>query len=375
MTAVAENTSTDFTALESATNPKSTRSSGHSFRVLELDGVRGLAAFAVLLCHLPIGFWFGETGVDLFFVLSGYLITSIIRKSCYQKGFLRTFYWRRAIRIFPIYYLTIAVILILNGIRRHPGSIDGLWYYLAYLQNVHSYWGHATPPMPNLGHTWTLAIEEQFYLVWPALLMIVQPQRHKWLAVGFIVLPVVLRSIGFERVTLLGHTDGLAWGALLACLQESGFWHRKFIYAAAGVAGAAIYVGLWLYLSETTNVTGKRFLASNWPIAIISICYAGLIGWIVCQREAPAMWLLRTRPLVFLGQISYGLYLYHWVLYETLDTVVKFGMGYDDPWWLSVLKVLASFAVAVVSWRSIELPLMQFKDRFGYGSPPRLRAA
>src|SRR3954469_9272181 len=110
-------------------------------RIIELDALRGMAAIAVLMFHLPRGFWFGATGVDLFFVLSGYLISAIILRYREQPGFLGVFYYRRLLRIFPIYYIAILVTLGINSLRKTPESTYGVWYTLFYAQNIHYYWG------------------------------------------------------------------------------------------------------------------------------------------------------------------------------------------------------------------------------------------
>lgn len=343
-------------------------------RILELDGIRGLAAFAVLLCHLPIGFWFGETGVDLFFVLSGYLITGIILQNCAKERFFATFYWRRSLRIFPIYYIAILAVVGLNALRRSPESVRDVGYFVLYLQNLTEYWGGSETTLPSFGHSWTLAIEEQFYLIWPLIVVVAGRRRLPLCCALFLIAPVILRHFGLSRTVLLGHTDGLAWGGLLACLPDltasKGLVFRRTVFVGVAVVGLGTYFAA---ASLAVDQTGKQFLASNAPIVLISIAYAGLVGAVCASRGAALLAPLRFAPVVFLGQISYGLYLYHWIIYEVLDTVFKFGMRLGDPWWLGVVKIALSFGVAITSWYLIELPLMRFKDRFNYGrSPPPL---
>jgi peptidoglycan/LPS O-acetylase OafA/YrhL len=188
-------------------------------RIVELDALRGMAAVAVLACHLPWSFWFGETGVDLFFVLSGFLITGIILRSRDQPSFLRTFYWRRSLRIFPIYYLALAFVYSVNAFRSNPEDMTGFPFYLVYLQRLPEYWGGNFPVIPSLGHTWTLAIEEQFYLFWPIVLMLSRRRAAPWLMGLFVLFPVAVRYFGLPRSVLFAHTDGLALGALLAWLM------------------------------------------------------------------------------------------------------------------------------------------------------------
>jgi peptidoglycan/LPS O-acetylase OafA/YrhL len=339
-------------------------------RILELDAVRGLAAVAVLLTHLPLGFWFGETGVDLFFVLSGYLITAIILRNREQPGFLKAFYYRRALRIFPIYYLALLIVLGLNLLRSTPAPTGGIEYYFIYLQNIHQYWGQESPKVGlSLGHTWTLAIEEQFYLLWPAAILFLKPRRALWLCLLLVFLPVLLRSQGLDRCTLFGHTDGLALGA---CLAFIGHYHRRAfspktarIYLAILIGALVGYGVLWSIFSGQ-GMSGKAMIQNNYAILLVSVGYFALVGFLLGIAGTRWAGALRVRPLVWIGTISYGLYLYHWIVYELFDAVFKFGRGYNDPWWLSAIKVVASFAVAAMSWYLLERPLLRLKDLISY---------
>lgn len=343
-------------------------------RIPELDALRGLAALAIVFTHLPRGFWFGETAVDLFFVLSGYLITSIIVKNCRKPHFLSTFYARRCLRIWPIYYLAIVGVVLLNSLRGSPDPMNALPWYLLYLQNAQKYWGGMVPPMDNaLGHTWTLAIEEQFYLLWPALVIWVGRKQLRPLAIAVAVLPAVLRGIGLDRCVLLGHCDGLAMGALLASLEadavRSSVKSRGRAYLATALVSFSAYWGLWFYLSAH-GFTGKRMVAYNPSIILVTLSYFGLIGFVVCNVGNERFRWLRLPALAYLGQISYGLYLYHWIVYSYIDMKIKFGLGFQDPWWLDVIKVAVSFIVAVASWHFVEQPILTLKDRFSYREKP-----
>ena len=112
----------------------------------------------------------GWTAVDLFFVISGYLITTILLRGRSTPGALANFYARRSLRIWPIYYLALAAFLVANALIGHPYPTDGLPYYLTYTQNVPRYWGGVVPPFCKaFAHCWSLSVEEQFYLIWPAL--------------------------------------------------------------------------------------------------------------------------------------------------------------------------------------------------------------
>jgi peptidoglycan/LPS O-acetylase OafA/YrhL len=339
-------------------------------RIVELDAVRGIAAVMVLVCHLPRGFWFGETGVDLFFALSGFLISGIILRNREKDGFLKVFYTRRALRIFPIYYLTFIGILAVNALRRHPATLDGLGSFLTYTQFIPRYWGSDTPRLDlNVGHTWTLAIEEQFYLLWPLALVMFPTRFVPWLCIGLTATSSFLRSRGLDCAILFGHIDGLVLGSLLAWVEITyGARFRKLlnrIYLFLTLAGFVIFYMIWA-TSSASGFTGKQIIRLNSGIFVLSIAYTGIIG--IVQAMSGKRWLaiLRWQPLAQLGTISYGLYLYHWIIYGYLDTAIKFGLKFGDTWWLDVLKIMLSLAAAVASWVWIEKPILQLKDRVSY---------
>ncbi len=144
-------------------------------RIKELDSVRGLAALAIVFFHL----WFPQVvvlglGVNLFFVLSGYLITTIILGHTLNPRFLISFYARRGLRIWPIYYLSLAGLVLLFQLLPLSGDLSEWPSYLTYIQGLSHYWSGREPTFPlAFQHTWSLAIEEQFYLFWPMLIGLV----------------------------------------------------------------------------------------------------------------------------------------------------------------------------------------------------------
>lgn len=340
-------------------------------RILELDSIRGVAALSVLIFHLPVGFAFGATGVDLFFVLSGYLITDIILRSREKDRFLWNFVVRRSIRIWPIYYLSLAFILTINSIRSNPESVQTVWYYVFYIQNVPTYWGASFELLPHFGHTWTLAIEEQFYLVWPiAVGVFYMPRRWLFLlCITLVVGSVIGRSIGIAGSTLVGHFDGLALGGALSCVLSSrlppGSRSWPLIFAIVSTLFFVVYFILWL-VKELSSSSTIVPIAENFGILIVSLAYASLVGCLVLAQNHKWLAVLRNPVLCYLGTISYGLYLYHWIIYELMDTLFKFRWGYNDPWWLSVLKVVLSIVAAVASWHLIESPILRLKKYFDY---------
>ena len=356
-------------------------------RVRELDGLRGLAAVVVIWLHAaticpalrfgPLLRW-GSTAVDLFFVISGYLITTIILESGGGRGFLSAFYARRALRIWPIYYGAILGFAALNLVLPRPFPTDGLGYYLAYLQGVPSYWGERTPEFCKaFAHTWSLAVEEQFYLVWPALVLWLGRQRLASACVATVALAVAARAWGgWDFQVLLTRCDGLALGALLAIVlsnaEGSGCLDRcrSACLVVAGTALGVVVVADWVGVSlnagreETTSalIRGMKSLA----LLACNLGFAGLVGVCVCVSGSRSLAILRGRRLCGLGTISYGLYLYHNILLGLVHK--RFGRP-NLSVGLTFAALAATLLLAMVSWRFVEKPILTLKGRFRYDRP------
>jgi peptidoglycan/LPS O-acetylase OafA/YrhL len=358
-------------------------------RVPELDALRGIAAVGILMFHLRFvgAFPLLRTCVDLFFVLSGYLITSIILTSGDAPGFLGRFYARRALRIWPIYYLTLAAFVAGNAFlpAPHHQPTAGLPYFLTYTQFIPGYWSAATPPLGIylFEHTWTLAAEEQFYLVWPLLLLLAGRRSLVPLALGFVACPVVLRTAGLRPNMLLTHSDGLALGGLLAALLHDRARldrHRAAFRLGFALVGAATALApRWGRLLPSASLAG--LVHGAWPrinplrmeaslfLLRAGVVYTCLIGLVVCSAGHPLLAPLRRRRVCYVGSISYGLYLYHPLIFWVVG-LARLALGFRGSVWVDVVRVAACFAVASLSWRFVEQPLLRLKDRFTYGDPP-----
>ena len=341
-------------------------------RIAEFDSLRGLAAVAIVVFHLrPVAFTPGWTGVDLFFVLSGYLITGIILKHGGAKGFLPSFYARRGLRIWPIYYLALGVLVAVIVRMPKPLSLASLPYYLTYTQNVPLYWHNEAPTLAPFDHTWTLALEEQFYLVWPALVLLAGRKRVVPLCLGTIAVSVMAREPGwlawssYSERTLLGRCDGFALGGLMASVLPGP--HRR---AKAAGLGLALVLALGYLAWDAVDAGGLvHSLGLPTPrrpsvtIFAVGVAYSGVVGLTAMGAGRPFLAPLRWRPLAYLGTISYGLYLYHYPLFWWID-------GYQilesQPFRMRVVKLGATLVVAVLSWHLIESPILRWKARFSY---------
>jgi len=341
-------------------------------RIAEFDSLRGLAAVAIVAFHLkPTAFVPGWTGVDLFFVLSGYLITGIIIRHGDSKGFLAAFYVRRGLRIWPIYYLALAVLVVVILRMPKPLSLASLPYYLTYTQNTPLYWWNSAPSIAPFDHTWTLALEEQFYLIWPALVLAAGRKRLIPVCLATIAVSMMAREDGwlawshYSERTLLGRCDGFALGGLLAAILST----RRDRVVVAGLAVAML--GSLAYLAWDAVDAGGLVYSLGLPtprrpsttIFAVGLCYAGLVGLAAIGAGHRALAPLRFGPLAYLGKISYGLYLYHYPLFWAID---GYAFVYNQPWWMRALKLGATLVVAMISWHLVEAPILKWKDRFSY---------
>lgn len=345
---------------------------------MQLDGLRALAVLAVLVHHTmptvrdrlnP-----GAAGVRLFFVLSGFLITGILLRARAEaaaagQGRLRVlfaFYARRALRIFPIYYL----MLLLAAWLGLPEVRATLAWHLAYLSNHFVAARGSWPPAP-LGHLWSLAVEEQFYLLWPTLVLFAPARRLTALFAAPVLLAPLCRLLfawldgnplraGVLTATCL---DSLGLGALLALLRERG----------APTANRLASMGLWLGLPLLAAVTASSLLEYGGLFRIVAkdLAYALLSVWLVDRARAGmggrAGRLLTWRPLVYLGTISYGVYLLHDFVRPALRAL---GLGAWLPTeggWLQLLCVTGlTLPTAALSWHLFEKPLNDLKRHFPY---------
>ncbi|WP_435010826.1 acyltransferase family protein [Tundrisphaera lichenicola] len=353
-------------------------------RVPELDALRGLAAVVVLLFHLdPPRYFPGWSGVDLFFVLSGYLITSIILKNAGTSGFYPRFYARRSIRIWPIYYLTLLVLIVANFFSSEDVPMNDLPYALTFTQNISLYWGKYPPANhPATNHLWTLAVEEQFYLIWPALVL--WAGRRRLVPLCLLAISIALASRDgynwflpkYHDRLLIARCDGFALGGILAWLLDEGGWARLRPDLGNRAFGATVGLVV-LYFAWGMWAEGPiGFVGLPTPshpaetIFAFGLLYAGVVGLVALNAGNRWLLPLRLRWLAYLGQISYGIYLYHYVVYWFIDGC-RTGIAIEEGqrWPTQALKLGVTLIVAIASWHLIERPILGLKDRFRYRDP------
>jgi len=364
-----------------------------------LDGLRGIAILLVMLHHFTyyrptegtdalIGsvIFFGWTGVDLFFVLSGFLITGILLDTRGSERYFTTFYARRTLRIFPLYYLVLfiafvvlprfpALHLVLMGQHSSPPQ----WPYWIYGTNfliADRGWVHGWVDI-----SWSLAIEEQFYLIWPLVIWISPPRAVAVLCAAIIVAEPVARVWARESmmqalplyVLTWFRLDGLAVGALLAVAQRSGLlpsldrWAPVVIIAAvAGLIAASIWGGHTWWWNRQMQQYGYSLIAVT----------AGAMLVTAINRPADSLWprMLSAGWLRAFGKYSYSLYLTHAPVMRAVREYVFNPEDYPTlaiaPWIGQVLfygaATAPAFALAWLSWRLFEAPILRLKARFPY---------
>lgn len=336
-----------------------------------LDGLRGVAIAAVLVYHGVSHGWQwgagGFLGVDLFLVLSGYLITRLLLAQFDRRdGNLRSFWSRRVRRLLPAmliaYALAAVVALTAPNARLHAMHSDAIFSAL-YIQNWHVIWTHGTTAGSGLSHTWSLSIEEQWYAVWPlalfAAIVVAKLQRRTVacvliaLAVASLVATVLLYDPADTTRAFFG-TDtrggGLLIGAIIALFsRETSTFTRPRVRYGVEIAAwcAALFIGfelVWTRYDDAFLYRGGFTLV--W-LATALVVLAALRSDSYMRRA------LSWRPLVALGLISYGLYLYHPLINHMVDPE-RTGMS---PLALLPLRLLITFVVAYASYRFLERPI------------------
>jgi peptidoglycan/LPS O-acetylase OafA/YrhL len=333
-------------------------------RIPELDGLRGIAAVAVVFSHLPPFFFFyGQLGVDLFFVLSGYLITTIIIEDRDKPRFLRTFYIKRILRIWPVYFLTLAFVLFASVRIGHQLSTATVIQHLTFTQNIQAYWGVPAPdprgPVMFIP-SWSVAVEEQYYLVWPLLLLWLGPERIPLMAGILVAGSFIGRALWYPEGSIILFTrgDGLAFGCFLAWLmaKPNKKAARWLVVACLILGSVGLTVGIWSRLGITTD---RNFGNSSAYVATASVLFAGVIGSCVLWSGHWSLSPLRISVLVWAGTVSYALYLTHApVLMFSSPVLARLGIGSDWQWPLTLALVAV---VPILSWVCVERPVARLR--------------
>jgi peptidoglycan/LPS O-acetylase OafA/YrhL len=317
-----------------------------------LDGTRFFPLPRSLFAHLPLGY----LGVSVFFVISGFLISSLLFEEHSRTGRIRLayFYMRRTFRIFPAYYVFVAVVAgvaTIGWLRLYPGDLSAA---LTYTMNYHSdraWW---------LGHSWSLAVEEQFYLIWPLTLLLVGPQRGLIVAGAFVLIAPLIR-LGLWQFTIadyprgiIGNSfettgDAIAIGCILAGIRH-WLWgqslYRRWLSSAA--------FGLVPILALTMMAIGyghPRIFACSYSVALV--CIALIVDRCMRLPHGPVGKVLNSRPFVYVGGLSYSLYLWQQLFINRNSTSLLASFP---------LNIVLAFALAMISFYLIERPWLRLRQ-------------
>jgi peptidoglycan/LPS O-acetylase OafA/YrhL len=366
-----------------------------------LDGVRGLAILMVMCAHFiessahtwtdklilkPINA--GWVGVDLFFVLSGYLITGILVDSRGRSRYFSSFYARRFLRIFPLYYGVLILYIIV--LPRLPYISSGVYarlveqqaWFWTYLSNVILIKDGSV--QRGWSHFWSLAVEEQFYLLWPTVVLIFSRRQLIKICVGCLIVAelarIVLYGIGVNPWVVyfssLTRMDGIAAGAMLALIvrgptpvERISAVARPIIWASASVVGA-VFIARQAFFPQDSMV-------HLFALSPLATGFASILALAVLQPAGFFGRVFSHRALRFWGTYSYGLY----VLHRTAETITaSFGFeARNFPLWhgseiprftlIVVGNLSVSLVLALASWHLFERPILGLKRFFEYEQP------
>jgi peptidoglycan/LPS O-acetylase OafA/YrhL len=364
----------------------------------ELDGMRAIAILFVLVYHLWTyrgDSWLGIAistvahqgwmGVDVFFVLSGFLITRILRAKVDSPRYYASFYIRRSLRIFPVYYAVLLLLTVMGLAAPHfgvhlseptPAQTERIWLNYLYLSNfaLALLGSNAIP----LDISWSLAVEEQFYLVYPGVVRRLRGarlERALWVVIG---IAIPLRA--FSYFVFPGNhygpyalpycrMDTLAMGCLLALVLERPPSRSTRMFAAAALPLVALAFVLGTAILRTLPVFATIGYTVTGAAASAVLLRIELGGWPSVQR------MLRSRPLVAVGRVSYGLYLLHLFVRAAVGYVPGLGDAATYQVGTALLRtavaMAASLGVAALSWHLFEKRILRLKDRLDVARRPR----
>lgn len=352
-----------------------------------LDGLRAFCFLVVFLFHCNIyGFQVGWAGVNVFFVISGFLISEILINTKQHQAYFKTFYMRRILRIIPIYFLVVLGLTLFFFLLKKTLPND-LFYNFTYTQNMLWIFTHYSSDLqPYLAHTWSLAVEEQFYLLWPLLIWLIPEKHFSKLCISTILLGIIFRTFSVlyinnkfvPSILLFSQVDSLALGALLACYKVNIIKNKIYYFFVrysilTGLFGIILVL---IYISIKTKInivsaynllkTPEGYITNPFTVQLfffIGLFSLGLIYKCYNYRSTLFHKVLSLKFLNHLGKISYGLYLYHWPIIIILKKAFPNLFGGLS---FVILTFTITYFVAVTSYYTIEKFFSKLKSKFRY---------
>ncbi|EEW2622596.1 acyltransferase [Escherichia coli] len=365
--------------------------------VTSLDGARGIAVIMVMLFHSNIP-WasLGWAGVPLFFCLSGFLITSILEEDRKYRfaGYIKKFLINRSLRIFPLFYLYLAVNFVI--VKSMGGSTEGYSWFVTYLQNYYIGNNITTPGI--LGHTWSLAIEEQFYWIWPIVIFFIRPPKEVCFFVFLVIISLASRYFIFNisggnpyitNVTLISCVDMLVLGAIFAHIKDSNkapqiamltfivgsivtaygviniginnFWHPEqwvgkglYLFTSLGMTFSSI---IWFLYYSSGKMTGQQQTATDSNRQQQTATASNILQLFIttCNK------IFNLKFLRFTGNISYGLYMWHLLCFSIVRKMFSFVGITTDGFTYIAASFIVSYAVSIASFYLFESFFLRFK--------------
>ena len=341
----------------------------------ELDGIRGLSVLAVMAWHAEIRFCRGgKLGVDVFFVLSGFLITALLLQEWNKNGNidLKNFYIRRALRLFPVLFVMMLLYGIYASLYETPVQALNSYKYIAATLFYVANWVQVVLGLhhPVLGHTWSLAVEEQFYILYPLLLIrfLRTKANHRWLLLYFstVIAGVVLNrfwiwqgTASYDRahMSLDTRADALLIGCFVAVLVVNGLVPKKrWIFDLIRILSICSFFILCRVISRGID---EEIYYKYGGATIVAGCVGIVILDLMGRPSKPMQWFLQIPPLVWVGRLSYGLYLWHIPVFVLVGANVTLSETQ-----LKITSFVAVLLVAAGSFYAIERPFLKLKDKY-----------
>lgn len=349
-----------------------------------IDGLRAISFIIVFLFHCDIRLMdIGWSGVIVFFVISGFLITDILMNQS-RSNYFTIFFTKRLLRITPIAVLVLVGCSIVFYVVNH--KIPNNWmFYLFNIQNFLWVFNTTLADLNGyLAHTWTLAIEEQFYLVWPFIIFFFPPKKIGWVCLGIILSVFLYRALATmvfnnplaTSIMLISQADSLSLGCLLAFLRKEHSDSRavKIGISLSIPVGAIGLLSVIFYLSQYYDIpfesaysllrSSDKYLINGFTSQIyffIALIAFGTIHLIITKPQSLLSRILGSRIFVHLGLISYGLYIYHWPILVFIKHFTS------DSLLISIIGGVATYLVSMLSYVTIERFFRSNKARFTNG--------